>query len=70
MSNESKTHPFAKIADILKSTKNGGGLTVHNDLTFFTNEPERDLYSRFSTILRSNTQFFDILLNERRYGGC
>lgn len=35
---------------------------VHNDLTFFTNEPERDLYSRFSTILKSNTQFFDILV--------
>ena len=29
---------------------------IHNDLTFFTNEPERDLYSRFSKILKSNTQ--------------
>ena len=32
-----------------------------NDLKFFTNEPERDLYSRFSTILKSNRQFFDVL---------
>ena|GEM_PF-4638116 len=27
----------------------------HNDLTFFTNELDRDLYSRFSNILKSNT---------------
>lgn len=33
-----------------------------NDLKFFTNEPERDLYSRFQTILKMNTQFFDILV--------
>jgi len=32
----------------------------YNDLTFFTNEPDRDLYGRFSNILKSNTQFFDI----------
>lgn len=32
------------------------------DLKFFTNEPERDLYSRFAAILKSNTQFFDILV--------
>lgn len=42
---------------------------MHNDLTFFTNEPERDLYSRFSTILRSNTQFFDILVGYFRTSG-
>ena len=35
---------------------------MYNDLTFFTNEPERDLYTRFSTILKSNTQFFDVLV--------
>lgn len=29
----------------------------HNDLTFFTNELERDLYSRFGKILSSHTQF-------------
>jgi len=34
----------------------------YNDLTFFTNEPDRDLYGRFSNILKSNTQFFDILV--------
>ena len=42
---------------------------THNDLTFFTNEPERDLYSRFSKILRSNTQFFDILVGYFRTSG-
>lgn len=42
---------------------------LHNDLTFFTNEPERDLYSRFSKILKSNTQFFDILVGYFRTSG-
>ncbi len=42
---------------------------VHNDLTFFTNEPERDLYSRFSKILKSNTQFFDVLVGYFRTSG-
>ena len=42
---------------------------IHNDLTFFTNEPERDLYSRFSKILKSNTQFFDILVGYFRTSG-
>lgn len=40
-----------------------------NDLTFFTNEPERDLYSRFSTILKNNTQFFDVLVGYFRTSG-
>ncbi len=40
-----------------------------NDLKFFTNEPERDLYSRFSTILRNNTQFFDVLVGYFRTSG-
>ena len=35
---------------------------VQNDLKFFTNEPERDLYTRFASILKSNTQFFDVLV--------
>ena len=39
------------------------------DLKFFTNEPERDLYSRFSKILRTNTQFFDILVGYFRTSG-
>lgn len=40
-----------------------------NDLKFFTNEPERDLYSRFSTILTNNTQFFDVLVGYFRTSG-
>ncbi len=39
------------------------------DLKFFTNEPERDLYGRFSAILRSNTQFFDVLVGYFRTSG-
>ena len=42
---------------------------VVNDLKFFTNEPERDLYSRFSKILNTNTQFFDILVGYFRTSG-
>ena len=41
----------------------------HTDLKFFTNEPERDLYSRFSAILKSNTQFFDVLVGYFRTSG-
>ncbi|MDR2570729.1 MAG: phospholipase D-like domain-containing protein, partial [Oscillospiraceae bacterium] len=42
---------------------------AYNDLTFFTNEPERDLYSRFNTILTNNTQFFDVLVGYFRTSG-
>ena len=42
---------------------------AYNDLTFFTNEPERDLYSRFNTILSNNMRFFDILLGYFRTSG-
>lgn len=42
---------------------------IQNDLKFFTNEPERDLYSRFSTILKANTQFFDVLVGYFRSSG-
>lgn len=42
---------------------------VQTDLKFFTNEPERDLYSRFAAILKSNTQFFDILVGYFRASG-
>lgn len=42
---------------------------MHNDLTFFTNELNRDLYSRFSKILHSNTQFFDVLVGYFRTSG-
>ena len=41
----------------------------HTDLKFFTNEPERDLYTRFSVILKSNTQFFDVLVGYFRTSG-
>ena len=40
-----------------------------NDLTFFTNEPERDLYTRFNNILKNNTQFFDMLVGYFRTSG-
>jgi len=40
-----------------------------NDLTFFTNEPERDLYVRFNTILNNNTQYFDMLVGYFRTSG-
>lgn len=40
-----------------------------NDLKFFTNESERDLYSRFATILKSSTQFFDIMVGYFRTSG-
>ncbi len=42
---------------------------THTDIKFFTNEPERDLYSRFAAILKSNTQFFDILVGYFRASG-
>ena len=36
---------------------------------FFTNEPERDLYTRFRKILSGNTKFFDILVGYFRSSG-
>lgn len=41
----------------------------HNDLTFFTNEPDRGLYDRFNKILSKNTQFFDVLVGYFRTSG-
>lgn len=41
----------------------------NNDLTFFTNEPERNLYDRFNKILNRNTQFFDVLVGYFRASG-
>lgn len=41
----------------------------NTDLKFFTNEPDRDLYSRFAAILKSNTQFFDSLVGYFRTSG-
>ena len=42
---------------------------IQTDLKFFTNEPERDLYRRFSAILKSNTKFFDVLVGYFRASG-
>ena len=42
---------------------------ITTDLKFFTNEPERDLYRRFAAILKSNTQFFDVLVGYFRTSG-
>lgn len=47
----------------------GEKMSVDNDLKFFTNEPERDLYSRFCNILKGHTQFFDILVGYFRTSG-
>jgi HKD family nuclease len=44
-------------------------LIHNNDLTFFTNEPERSLYDRFCSILNSNIQFFDVLVGYFRTSG-
>lgn len=42
---------------------------MHNDLTFFTNEPERNLYDRFNKILKSNTKYYDLLVGYFRTSG-
>ena len=44
-------------------------MVTHNDLTFFTNEPERNLYDRFNKILKSNTKFYDMLVGYFRTSG-
>lgn len=44
-------------------------MMTHTDLKFFTNEPDRNLYSRFAAILKSNTQFFDTLVGYYRTSG-
>ena len=44
-------------------------MAEETDLKFFTNEPERDLYSRFTKILQTNTQFFDVLFGYFRTSG-
>ena len=44
-------------------------MSIHNDLTFFTNEPDRNLYDRFNKVLKSNTKFFDILVGYFRTSG-
>ncbi|HZJ85046.1 MAG TPA: phospholipase D-like domain-containing protein, partial [Syntrophomonadaceae bacterium] len=44
-------------------------INLHNDLTFFTNEPERNLYDRFNKILKSNTKYYDLLVGYFRTSG-
>jgi len=44
-------------------------VNIHNDLKFFTNEPDRDLYSRFCNILKGHTKYFDILVGYFRTSG-
>ena len=39
------------------------------DTKFFTNEPERDLYSRFNVVLKNNTRYFDVLVGYFRTSG-
>lgn len=39
------------------------------DLKFFTNEPERTLYDRFKKILKTNTQYFDVIVGYFRTSG-
>ncbi len=61
-----KGTPFGKCS---RDGTGGKSIMVHTDLKFFTNEPERDLYSRFAAILKSNTQFFDVLVGYFRASG-
>ena len=44
-------------------------MRIHNDLTFFTNEAERNLYDRFNSVLKSNTKFYDMLVGYFRTSG-
>jgi hypothetical protein len=40
---------------------------MHNDLTFFTNEPEHTLYDRFKSILKSNRCFIEIYISTTEF---
>ena len=57
------------IYSMIDNYKYGGFIMSNNDLTFFTNEPERNLYDRFNKILNRNTQFFDVLVGYFRASG-
>ena len=39
------------------------------DTKFFTNEPERDLYGKFQSLMRGNANYFDILVGYFRASG-
>lgn len=60
---------FYDIKYTRKIIKKYGGNMNNTDLTFFTNEPERNLYDRFAKILNRNTQFFDVLVGYFRASG-
>lgn len=40
-----------------------------SDSKFFTNEPDRDLYGKFQTLLKGHTNYFDILVGYFRASG-
>lgn len=42
---------------------------MNNDLTFFTNDEGRTLLDRFNSILKTNTQYFDVLVGYFRTSG-
>ena len=42
---------------------------MEGNLKFFTNEPERDLYSKFQTLLRGEINFFDVIVGYFRTSG-
>lgn len=42
---------------------------MKGNLKFFTNEPERDLYSKFQTLLRGEINFFDVIVGYFRTSG-
>lgn len=44
-------------------------MTTSTDSKFFTNEPGNNLYNRFDTILKHDTQFFDVLVGYFRTSG-
>lgn len=56
------------ISAIIRFFKTKGAFIMSGS-KFFTNEPDNDLYTRFSKILQSNTQFFDILVGYFRTSG-
>ena len=42
---------------------------MDDNLKFFTNEPEKDLYGKFQTLLRGDTNFFDVIVGYFRTSG-
>ena len=42
---------------------------MDNNLKFFTNEPERDLYGKFQSLLRGDINFFDVIVGYFRTSG-